>query len=35
MAETAILPSKIVFGKDTSKMILGFVVGFLSGAKAK
>ena len=25
--------SKITFGKDTSKIILGFIVGFLSGTK--
>jgi hypothetical protein len=27
--------SKISFGKDTTKMILGFVVGFLSGGKTR
>ncbi len=27
--------SKISFGKDTSKMILGFVVGFLSGTRPR
>jgi len=27
--------TKIAFGKDTTKMILGFVVGFLSGGKTR
>ena len=27
--------SKITFGADTTKMILGFVVGFLSGGKTR
>lgn len=35
MTMFATTESKITFGKDTSKMIIGFVVGFLSGGRSK